>query len=581
MKLRHFAISLFLIGVVILSCIWIPIFFLNKTKQTISKDQKYFFPITITKYNNSQLPCLIIEIGNRKFSAVLDLGFSGTVSILNDYLDEVTEKEYIDYIISWGITGNTYVDNLYKVSKLKIGSVVFDNLTVRGNSKEFHKDITFKSEDDSLIEPATLGWKMFSGMNLFMDLKNDIIAYCDSFQTLIEQGYESEKFVKIPFKLDRDFLEIQAITSNGPLHCVVDTGATWNLINSKNEEAKPINEIINDPNNLTKFSSFRIGKQEFGKISFHRFPMRGLIDIEAILGMEFLHNHLVYVDFKNKELYLAKSKKNPYFISIPITNFTATQIPCILVEIGEKKIPAQIELSFGGAAISPRILQEIQQKSQVSSTVIHSSRGHSNQRNRYKLPEMKIGEVIFCDPIILEDNNDGPTTEPMTLGWGVFEKKGNLFLDLYNSKIAFCDSLKTLTEQGYRADKFIKMPLLLNHDCIEVETITPNGPLRCVINTGVTWNLINISNEEGRSYDEIAQDPESYTEFASFKIGEKDFGSISFHHLPIKAPFPVEAILGMEFLRNHLVFIDFERKEIYFAESTKEEAAPAEMAAAS
>ncbi len=51
-------------------------------------------------------------------------------------------------------------------------------------------------------------------------------------------------------------------------------------------------------------------------------------------------------------------------------------------------------------------------------------------------------------------------------------------------------------------------------------------------------------------------------ELPVFKIGKKDFGPVNFQK--IKTPFEFDAIIGMEFFKTKLVFIDFPDRKIYF-----------------
>jgi len=95
--------------------------------------------------------------------------------------------------------------------------------------------------------------------------------------------------------------------------------------------------------------------------------------------------------------------------------------------------------------------------------------------------------------------------------------------------------------------------------------MTSQGPLLCMIDTGCTKNLIFTSNPDGKSIQELFRDKENFTTFTTFQIGEKEFGATTFRPFPIAFPIKVEAILGMEFLVDHQVLIDFKNAEVYFA----------------
>ena len=166
---------------------------------------------------------------------------------------------------------------------------------------------------------------------------------------------------------------------------------------------------------------------------------------------------------------------------------------------------------------------------------------------------------------IVRSGHTPSSDEPGRIGWEIF-RIFNLFLDLGNSKIAFCDSLSRLGKQGYSVEKFVQTPLILERGLVEFQAQTPDGPLRCMLDTGATWNILNIDIEEGRAIEEVVCDPKNISEIHEFRIGERDFGAIQFQSLPIDLPIRIDAILGMDFLQNHAVFIDFANGQIYFSQ---------------
>ncbi len=113
-------------------------------------------------------------------------------------------------------------------------------------------------------------------------------------------------------------------------------------------------------------------------------------------------------------------------------------------------------------------------------------------------------------------------------------------------------------------DSFIEAPLLLNHDMIEFEARTAGGKLRCLLDTGATINILNCDSIENFARENTCEIP-------SFKITGHDFGPTSFMCAPLKLPFKVDAIIGMEFIHSKLIFIDFPNRKIYFGSAEKVE----------
>ena len=141
-----------------------------------------------------------------------------------------------------------------------------------------------------------------------------------------------------------------------------------------------------------------------------------------------------------------------------------------------------------------------------------------------------------------------------------------LFLDLDHSTITICDSIETFREKGnHLLSTFTKIPFLDDRNLIEFIAMSPDGPLRCFLDSGCTFNHINVENLDNKPLDEMVQNEENFVDYLTFQIEGKDFGPITFRPFPIKLPIHIEAILGMEFLSEHLVFIDFKNRYIYIA----------------
>ena len=177
------------------------------------------------------------------------------------------------------------------------------------------------------------------------------------------------------------------------------------------------------------------------------------------------------------------------------------------------------------------------------------------------------------------------------VGWCLFYNF-NLLVDCQHCMLALCDSLQTLKEQGYPVDSFTEAPLLLDRGLIEFETATDENILRCILDTGSTWNMLNkdlkngsndhmtftstntdqylVLNPENRNF--LTFDPKNVCEIPTFKIQGKEFGPLTFNC--IKSPLSIEAIIGMEFFESTLVFIDFANRKIYFYELPVEKEIP-------
>jgi hypothetical protein len=270
----------------------------------------YICKIPITKLSSTQNPCVEILIENKPFTVNLDLGFKGTISISDTAIDQVLSKTLLDTETRTNVLGKAYSVNIYSLPEFKIGTLTVSQIVLQKRNTELRNDVYFSAEQDvlhSVEDQGSLGWELFSHGTLLINIKNLNIVVSDTLETLNKQGISIEEFVKVPLITERGLIEFEAETINGPILCVLDTGSTWNIVNSNVDDNKSLSQIILDPKNRSEHSVFKIGRYNFGPVSFRSVPIKTPFHVEAVLGMDFFSNHVVILDFVNKFIYLSNS----------------------------------------------------------------------------------------------------------------------------------------------------------------------------------------------------------------------------------------------------------------------------------
>jgi len=214
---------------------------------------------------------------------------------------------------------------MYIIPKIKIGQVLkITDGRVKEMNEEYTKDSRV-SGDPKRLDIGTVGWTGFSFACLLLECAKNQIVVCGSLESLRHQGYPIESFIETPLYLDRNFLEFDVTTDKGPLRCILDTGGTLNALNKDLEgkdnfhmqlnlsDSTNVNEqfdLVNPDNvdqlefemeNDYEVSSFKIANREFGATCFKKIKMP--FQVDAIIGMEFIHSKLIFIDFPNKKLY--------------------------------------------------------------------------------------------------------------------------------------------------------------------------------------------------------------------------------------------------------------------------------------
>lgn len=299
---------------------------------------------------------------------------------------------------------------------------------------------------------------------------------------------------------------------------------------------------------------------------------------------------------KEKEAYKL-IKEEGYFVPLNIYGYCQANIPFLEVSIGDMTVTAIIDLGFQGMFSLPdNLVKKIDKKKWIKRNQSYGLKGKTYENNVYEVESIKIGNMSFLSVKVKEkcqkSMDEGILTGKLpseyrfgAIGWELFSEY-NLLVDCRQYILALCDSLETLKQQGYPIDVFTEAPLLSNSFLI-LEAVTEKGPLRCLLDTGCTWNMLNenwkngcvdhqISNDHGdkltllnlENEDSFNFNHEDTQELSSFKIEDKEFGPMTFKR--IKSPLQFDAILGMEFFDTHLIFIDFDNNKVYIAPYPKE-----------
>ncbi len=121
-----------------------------------------------------------------------------------------------------------------------------------------------------------------------------------------------------------------------------------------------------------------------------------------------------------------------------------------------------------------------------------------------------------------------------------------------------------MQQHDYPDLQFSKTSLLTSRGLVEVQIDSSVGSLFCMIDTGASCSILKMKMDKGQDLEEAVLDPTNFVDVI-LTIGGKSFGAVEFVSIPVQYPVSVEAILGMDFLQDHLVFLDFYEGYAYFA----------------
>lgn len=270
---------------------------------------KSYYHIIPVKFSPSSAPLIEVEIEGQLYPIAIDLGSKFQFALNQNVLVNINKKSH--GAARWkDAKGNSYESVSYVIPKIKIGDLVLTNLVTKENPKDFISNVTLwentQSQTDVVYEKlGSLGRPLLEKFNLLLDFSNSRIIASNSLKKLKKAGVDVKKMVKVPLENGRGII-INVNTDLGIRKFDLDTGATLNFVRASLLQNK---ECKRGPYGMDVFttSKFVINKKDFGKVTLHLLEITPeLHEMDGCLGMSFLKNHTVYIDYQNKVVYIGE-----------------------------------------------------------------------------------------------------------------------------------------------------------------------------------------------------------------------------------------------------------------------------------
>ena len=231
-----------------------------------------------------------------------------------------------------------------------------------------------------------------------------------------------------------------------------------------------------------------------------------------------------------------------------LVELNSENIPVVHLDIQGQLLPLTINLgSKFPLALNKEVLSQMKKKS-LGNLSVRNLRGEENFISTYQIPHFNIGAFKFDHVLAIEEEGVG------SIGRFIGDNH-NLLLDIANSTIVLCDDSTYVEKIGYFLKSMVKIDKEMSRigPCISVHT--EKGVLKLVLSTSSPFSLIKFSRIN-------TQVPW----ISWLSINGKDFGSQQFHPFAISSELEeVDGILGMDFIKNHVIYID-NQKEVIFIE---------------
>lgn len=495
-----------------------------------SFSEGYYIPLAITYGGKYDYPLITAEIQGKRCELAVRIGSRFPLFLRKEVLKSIDKQS--QGTAEWhGINGSKHEGSAYLIPKLKVGNLEL-------------KDIVAYEADDK--DYGILGRFLGGEFNLLLDFPHNLIIACDTFSKLQKKKLVDQNWINAPFEMHRSGIVFKVDTDFGTCKLLVNT-------TSKNTYLCSSFFSSNNPTDWIS-SSFSLGECQFGSIAFQPVDLpEGLGEIDGFIGMDFLKEHSMYFDYAHKIAYIAPP--TPYLERIPIT-FMSRNSPTIDVSIDDAIYPLELDLGCSFPfSISSEVLKNIG-KTKHGTARWNDLKGQAYESPAYTISKININNLVFIDALAKQDRADFHRNTTLrgsfSLPTGVIGlpilKKYNLLLDFPHSTIYASRDHSLLQKAGLLSQNLLTIPFVLHPDGIILSVTTDAGIYRLLLDTGATGILIRAPHPE-------------FTEH--FHIMEHDFGPRSILPFDLNSSCPFEGLLGMDFLREYPLFIDYANKIIF------------------
>ncbi len=265
--------------------------------------QPYYLVIPIEFLNSYQIPCTSIEIEANKYQVEIDLGAKTALSLHKDVLEKMKKKpcgtsRRMDF------QGKKYETPLYSISHVKAGHFSLKKVQTQEESQRFVNKAPIIKEKKENRYAGRIGRNFFAGKNIFLDCSHRVLIACKKLEALEKNGYDTKIMIPVPLKTTVNGIVIEIITDFGTKKFVLDTGTTVSAIRSTNLSQQRIKCGLP----VVETAMFSIGGIDFGQRELYLLDINQDFNaMDGLLGMDFLKDHAIYLDFVKEIAYISKN----------------------------------------------------------------------------------------------------------------------------------------------------------------------------------------------------------------------------------------------------------------------------------
>jgi hypothetical protein len=261
-------------------------------------------------FGPANIPRTEVEIQGRKHLLEIDFGSKFQLVLNNDILSSL-KKDSHETLQGRDARGNTYTSPAYHLQKIQIGNRIFKDVIVKEHDKDYIlNSVIYIEKDKNEVfkdKVGVIGRALLEKMNLLLDFQNSVMIECENISDLERIGYRVNTLIPVSFDVGRTGLILTINTTIGKVRLSLDTGSTVSMIRSSfvKEDVPKRREF---GLSCIDTQMFEIGNRDFGRMNLYLYDITPeLHEIDGLLGMDFLKNHIIYIDQKHRMIYVGDS----------------------------------------------------------------------------------------------------------------------------------------------------------------------------------------------------------------------------------------------------------------------------------
>ncbi len=520
-------------------------------------------PIAVTFSENS-FPLIKANIQGEKYPLELSLCSRYTLHICEQDLVKIQKID--KGMAHWkNIKGDEQCAPLFKIKNLQIdGLCLKDVLTSSNPADEVLSD-----------SKGSFAWP-FDKMNLLLDFPHHQICGVKNEKKLTSLGIDLSKMKKVKCICDEKGIRFESELSLGKCTLGLNTTCNVNAIKRSLWQGTK--------NQPTLKTNIKIGDKDFGQKKFSPFEFTSELELDGILGTDFLMQHIIYIDAQNQYLYIGDKHGNSLSKSLTLkvpVEFTKSGLPIIGIRIKGKIHKMIVDTGSAWEMILPSENFSTDSLKHLQTSESINFFGQASKVDSYSLSECRIGKAKLKNLISCKIENFQTKLSVKQSSLGTINSKGlgyigwpllnrtNLYFDLGNAELLLVKHQNDLKKAGICLEEFERIPFELEKCGLVIKVESDLGILRLMVDTGATGSLIKPGILSANPLSKDSWDNEHFLS-NKFILGKSNFGKQPLYPLSIAPQFgQIDGVLGMDFLREHPFYIDYQNRLIYIRKLNK------------